>query len=199
MVKIYLVILVVVVLLLAIPSTRRLVLSPRDLLQRRGEAADTMHRAADAVRSAGGSARSAGDAVVSSRVTTQLEKLARTLVIQAPVDRLAPLLGRAMEATAVLDPVPPSPGEGLAWVYSSLADTRIAATSDEAGNTVFGVVSFEYSMRMPQGGSAVDLAIDKASEALTEQGIAFHVVSRTFEPGATITADGPRTALPLSQ
>lgn len=198
MVKIYLLVLVVVVLLLAIPSTRRLVTNPRDLFQRRGEASDTLHRAVGAARGAGDSARSAGDAVVSSRVGRQLQKLAQTLLIQAPVDRLAPILAQAMEATAVLDPVPPQPGEGLAWVYSSLADTRITATQDAAGDTVFGVVAFEYSMRMPQGGSAVDLAIEKARQALTEQGIAFRLVSRSFEPGPTITADGPRTALPLA-
>jgi len=198
MVKLYLVLLVIVVLLLAIPSTRRLVLSPRDLFQRRGEAADTLHRAADAARGAGDSARSAGTAVVSSRVDRQLQKIAQTLVIQAPVDRLAPILARAVEATAVLDPVPPQAGESLAWVYSSLADTRITATQDEAGGTIFGVVAFEYSMRMPQGGSAVDLAIEKVREALAEEGIAFHLVSRRFEPGPTITADGPRAALPLA-
>jgi len=51
---------------------------------------------------------------------------------------------------------------------------------------------------MPQGGSAVDLAIEKVREALAEEGIAFHLVSRRFEPGPTITADGPRAALPLA-
>jgi len=198
MIKIYVLVLVVVLILLAVPSTRRFVMSPRELFQRRGEASDTLHRGVDAARGAGSSARSAGDAVVTSRVGRQLQKLAQTLLIQAPVDRLGPILARAMEATAVLDPVPPQPGEGLAWVYSSLADTRITATPDEAGNTVFGVVAFEYSMRMPQGGSAVDLAIEKVRQALTEQGIAFQLVSRSFEPGPTITADGPRSALPLT-
>ncbi len=198
MVKVYLVLLLVVVVLLAMPATRRLVMNPRELFQRRSEATDGLHRAADAARTAGDSARSAGTAMVSSQVAGQLQKLSRTLVIAAPMDRLTPILTRAMEATAVVDPVRPMPGEGLAWVYSSLVDTRMTATADEAGNTVFGVVAFEYSMRMPQGASAVDLAVEKVREALAGEDIAFQLVSRSFEPGPTITADGPRTALPLT-
>ena len=40
-------------------------------------------------------------------------------------------------------------------------------------------------------------AVDKASAALRAAGVAFHLVARAYEPGPTITADGPRTAVPL--
>ena len=203
MIKVYLVILVVVVVLLAIPTTRRAVMGLRGHFTRR-TGADTVQRAADAARTAGGAARAgdaartAGDAVTSSRVGHQLDKLAQTLVIAAPVGQVAPVLTRAMEATSVVDPVATLPGESLAWAYSGLTDTRLAAIAHEGGTTVFGVVSFEYAMRMPQGASAADQAIDQAREMLAEQGISVQVVNRSFDPGPTITADGPRVAQPFT-
>lgn len=204
MIKVYLLILVVVVALLAIPTTRRAVMGARGLFTRR-TGADTVQRAADAARTAGGAARgageaarTAGDAVTSSRVGHQLDKLAQTLVIAAPVEQVAPVLTRAMEATSVLDPVATLPGESLAWAHSGLTDTRLAAIAHEGGTTVFGVVAFEYAMRMPQGASAADQAVDRAREMLAEQGISVQVVNRSFDPGPTITADGPRVAQPFS-
>ena len=204
MIKVYLLILVVVVVLLAIPSTRKAVMGARDRFTRR-TGGDTVQRAADAARTAGGAARgagdaarTAGDAVTTSRIGHQLHKLAQTLVIAAPVEQVAPVLTRAMEATSLLDPVATLPGESLAWAYSSLTDTRLAAIAHEGGATVFGVVAFEYAMRMPQGASAADQAIARAREMLAEQGISVQVVSRSFDPGPTITADGPRVGQPLS-
>lgn len=198
MVKIYLVVLVVVVLLLALPSTRRIVLSPRAYFANRDNPGAPLQRATDAARTATDAARTAGGNVVSGQIGRQLQKLSQTLVIQAAPEQVGPILIRAMEDTAVIDPVPPVAGESLAWNYSSLTDTRFAAVPAAEGHTVFGVVSFEFSMRTPQGGSAADQAIDKVRAGLSEQGIAFVLVARTFEPGVTITADGPRTAQPLA-
>ncbi len=190
MVKFYLLALVVVVILLSIPTTRRVVLDPRAWFRGGSDASASMRRAQ-------AQARGIGDAVTSSRNGRELQKLGQTLVIEAPVEQVGPLLTRAMGETAVIDPVAPLPGESLAWTYSGLTETRFAAVADPARGTVFGVVHFEFSMRVPQGASAADQAVDKASAALRAAGVAFHLVARAYEPGPTITADGPRTAVPL--
>lgn len=209
MLMLYLVILVVAVLLLMLPATRRVIRDPRALfskvssrvdradVQRAGEAArSATGAAADAARSAADAARGAGSAMRSGQLDRQLHQLAQTLVIPAPLEQVSAVLTRAMTEAAVLDPAPPGAGEGLAWVYSALTQTRFAAEASPTGTT-FGVVSFEYLDGSPQGASVAKRALDKARSELTAAGVVCHAVTRTFAPGPAVLDDGPRSAQPL--
>ncbi len=219
MIMFYLVILILAGVLLAIPSTRRVLVNPIAAFRGRMDGAQARQRAADAARSAsdaarGGSeaarsvgeaargageaARGAGEAAIARRSGSQLDRLAETVVIDAPVDAVASLLVTAMEEAAVVDPATPRTGESLAWTYSSLTETRFAATAAAPGETVFGVVSFEYLDGSPQGVSVAERVMDKARTHLTEAAVPFRSAVRTFEPGREATDDGPRAARPLT-
>ncbi len=215
MVMLYLVILIVAAALLLLPGTRRALRKGTTLVSARfdphpgqdaaqaartaaGAAGNAARSAKHAARSVTDAARGAGDAVATSIHGRQLRTLGQTLLIHASVEQVAPVLTRAMEETALLDATTPRAGEHLAWTYSSLAETRFVAAPDSAGDTVFGVVSFEYAMEAPQGVAAADRAIAKARAHLTEEAIDYDLVARAFQPGPEVMADGIRTALPLA-
>jgi len=184
-VKFLLIVIVLVAVLLAVPAVRRLVLRTRDQVTGQG------------VSPLMSGARDRGQQVMSARVGKQLATLGRTLVIDAPAERVGPLLTAAVKKAAFFDPGPGAPGEALAWVHRGVGTSRLAAVPDASGRTVFGCVEFEFVMRAPQGGEAVETAVGKVSEALQAEGIAFEVLVRTFTPGPSLSADGPRVADPL--
>lgn len=186
MTKFVLITIVIVAVLLALPAVRRVLLRTRDDVAEHG------------VSPIVSGARDRGRQVMSARMARQLATLGHTLVIEAPVERVGPLLTDAVKRAAFFDPQPPGPGETLAWVHSTVGTSRLAALPDAAGRTVFGCVAFEYVMRSPQGGEAVETAVGKVAEMLAAQGIPFEVATRTFTPGPSLSADGPRSANPLA-
>lgn len=215
----YLVIVLVVVALIALPSTRKMFGNPRALFTREG-AAEQARRAKESARTAAETARGAagtagtvarggsevvrevGAFVVASHAGRQLRTLGRTLVVDASPQTLAPLLTEGMEAAAVVDPVAVAGDETQAWVYSGMRDVRFCAvpaiTASGVAGTVFGVVSFEYDLGEPQGVSAAGEALEKVSRLFADHGIAFADVTRTFTPGPEVTTAGPRIADPLA-
>ena len=219
MIVLYLVIVLVVVALIALPSTRKAFGNPRALFTREG-ATEQARRAKDAARTAAETARGAagtastvakgttgavrdmGASVVASHAGRQLRTLGRTLVIDASPQTLAPLLTEGMVAAAVVDPVTVAGDETQAWIYSGMGDVRFCAvpatTASGVAGTVFGVVSFEYDLGEPQGVSAAGVALEKVSRLLADQGIAFADVTRTFTPDAEDTTAGLRVADPLA-
>lgn len=219
MIVLYLVIIVVVVALIALPSTRKKFGNPRALLSREG-AAEQARRARDAARTAAESARDAagtattaakgttgavrdlGASVVASHAARQLHTLGRTLLVDAAPQTVAPLLTQGMEEVAVVDPVAVTAGETQAWVYSGLGDVRFSAvpavTASGGAGTLFGVVTFEYALGDPQGVSPAGQALDRVSRLLDEHAITYAEFTRTFTPGPEGGGEGLRTADPLA-
>ncbi|MEO7059327.1 MAG: hypothetical protein ABI083_06400 [Lapillicoccus sp.] len=219
MVKLYLIIILVIVALLALPSTRRMLANPRAMFTR-DNARTQGQRAGETARSAAGTARDAassagtvargtanvvrgaGESIVAGHAARLLRTLARTLVIEASPATVAPLLTDAMVAVAVVDPVAAVGAETQAWVYSGLGEVRLVAvpltTPRGEASTVFGVASFEYALGEPQGVSAAGQSLDRVTQTLDEHGIRWSVLERTFTPGPDITSEGLRTADPLS-
>ena len=219
MIVLYLVIVLVVIALIALPRSRKAFGNPRALFTREG-ATEQARRARDAARTAAetargaagaatsvakgtsGAARDMGASVVASHAGRQLRTLGRTLVIDASPQTVAPLLTEGIDATAVIDPAAVAGDETQAWIYSGMGDVRFCAvpaiTASGVAGTVFGVVSFEVDLGEPQGVSAAGEALEKVSRILADHGITFADVTRTFTPGPEDSTPGLRVADPLA-
>lgn len=137
----------------------------------------------------------AGDAAASVGLRAKGHGVfARTLLIGATLERVGPIVDAAVERAALLDPVAPADGEAAAWLYQGTGDARLALTADDQGRCLLGCTSFEYLYGEPQGGPAIDEALAKSEQALTEATITVANRTRTFSPGEDDTSDGVRTA-----
>lgn len=157
MVKLYLILVIIVVVLLALPSTRATIgritgLADRDNRRRMAEqareqatrAAEGARYAAGATRDAAGSAatvargaaesvRGAGESVAQGITDRRMRTLGRTFVVEGDPAVVKPVIDAAMESAAVVDPSTPGPDEVAAWVYSGFGDVRFVATAGPAG------------------------------------------------------------------
>ncbi|HRW19196.1 MAG TPA: hypothetical protein P5181_10155 [Dermatophilaceae bacterium] len=172
----------------------------------RERATDLRDRASDLGHSAAHTAADVTGGLIGSRSDRHYAMLGRTLVVDAPADRLAPILTDAVATAALFDPVPAAPEEHQAWVYSGLGDARLASIPANQplpdGTTrpvaIVGITRFEVTMDSPQGGPAYHETVEQIVSALGTQGLTHREVQRDFTPGPEDGTDGPRTALPLS-
>ncbi len=130
-------------------------------------------------------------------------RLERTLVVDAPVEQVAPLVAAALAQAPLFDAVPAEAGEQAAWVYEALGAVRLALTADPrpGGGSLVGVVRYDVVMGEPQGGPATEHALDQVLGVLATHELPVEQIHRPFTgsaPGtAEDTTDGPRIAGPL--
>ena len=181
-----------------------------DLGARAGELGERGLERTEALRDKAAELAGAVTARHGDRLAARLE---RTLVVDAPVEQVAPLVAAAMTQAPLFDAVPVEPDEQAAWVYEALGTVRLALTADprataghataapSAQRCVVGVVRYDVVMGEPQGGPATEHAIDQVLGVLATHELTVQQIQRAFAgPGlgaADDTSDGPRTAGPL--
>lgn len=137
------------------------------------------------------------DSRTTGRAGVHLSMLGRTLVVDAPLPAVRDLLSAAVAEPDLFDPTAVQPGEGLAWLYSTMGTTRLVAVP-VGQQTVLGVSSFDYAFGFPQGGPAVAQTMDRVTTALARHGMPFRETARAFVPDVDDTSDGPRHARPMA-
>ena len=222
MIKVYVLLILVVVALVALPAARRAIGDALGGLRGLGDSAarrqlaeqarEQASRAAESARTAAGTARGAagtaagvargtadavrgaGESVSQSLNDRRLRTLGRTLTIEGDPASVKPALAAAVDDVAVLDPVDAGPGEAFAWRHFGTGDTRFAARPGPATVpiTVFGVVQFEYALGEPQGVSVAGHLLDRATRRLDEAGIRWTEAVYTFVPGPQDSSEGMR-------